>query len=87
MVKEEAFEVFDGLEGLEVDKALKIPLSDLLNSGTNTLTLLHSAARQKRMGLEVHADRDLLYVWNALVHSSRFRDSLRSPWSRQHCVS
>jgi hypothetical protein len=58
-------QVFGDLEGLEVDKALKIPLSDLPNSEANTLALLHSAARQKRMGLEVRADRDFLYVWNA----------------------
>lgn len=61
--------VFDDLESLEADWALKMPLSDLPDSGANTLTLLHSAARKKGMCLEVRADRDFLYVWNALPKS------------------
>jgi hypothetical protein len=56
--------VFNDLESLEVDRALKIPLSELPNSGANTVTLLHSEARKKGMHLEMRADRDSLYIWN-----------------------
>jgi hypothetical protein len=62
--------VFDDLESLEVDKALKIPSSDLPNFGASTLALLQSAARKKGIALEVREDRDFLYVWNALPKSS-----------------
>lgn len=62
--------VFDNLESLEVNRALKISLSDLPNSGAYTLTLLQSAARKKGMRIEVRADHDFLYVWNALPNSA-----------------
>ncbi len=62
--------VLDDLECLEEDRALKIPLSDLPSSETNTLTLLHSAARKKGIHVEVRADRDFVYIWNALPKSA-----------------
>jgi hypothetical protein len=62
-------QVLDDLEILEVDKALKIPLSDWPDSEANTLTLLHSTARKKGIGLEARADGDFLYVWNGRLKS------------------
>jgi hypothetical protein len=62
-------QVLDDLEILEVERALKIPLSDWPDSGANILTLLHSTARKKGIGLEARADGDFLYVWNARLKS------------------
>lgn len=62
-------QVFDDLNGLEADRALKIPLSSLPDSGINTINLLLSAARQRRMSLHARADSDFLYVWNVLSKS------------------
>lgn len=62
-------QVLDDLESLEVDQALKIPLSDLPNSAANTLSLLRTAARKKGTCLEAQADANFLYVWNTLPKS------------------
>ena len=58
--------VLDDLKSLDVDKALKISISELPNSAGNTLTLLYSAARQRGISIEMQADKDFLYVWNAV---------------------
>jgi hypothetical protein len=62
--------VLDDLDSLEVDKALKIPLSDLPNSPADTLAILRSAAGKKGMDLRLQTERDFLYVWNAPQNST-----------------
>lgn len=62
--------VFEDLESLEADRAMKIPLSDLPDSPAHTLTVLQSVAQKRGIDLGLRAERDFLYVWNPLPKSA-----------------
>ena len=59
-------QVLADLESLDADKAIKITISELPSSAANALTLLHAATRKRGMSIEMHADDDFLYIWNAV---------------------
>ena len=59
--------VLEDLGNLDVDKALKISISELPGSAVNTVTLLSFAARQRGVSIEMHADDEFLYVWNRIL--------------------
>jgi|KBSMisStaDraftv2_1062788.scaffolds.fasta_scaffold19147_5 hypothetical protein len=63
--------VLEDLENLDVDKALKISIFELPRSAVNTVTLLHSVARQSGVSIEMHAGDEFLYVWNRILGRSR----------------
>ena len=52
------------LNDLDVDSALKVPLTSLLDSGENVRSALNRAARKSGRKIATAMDADFLYFWN-----------------------
>lgn len=57
--------ILDDLDGLEVGKALRIPLSDLSDTKVNIRSALSRASHKLGKTIGTAADDEFLYVWNA----------------------
>jgi hypothetical protein len=56
--------ILDDLEGLEIGRALKIPLSELPDTKVNIRSALTRASHKIGKSVGTAADDDYLYVWN-----------------------
>lgn len=56
-------ELLDDIHLLDVDKALKIPLTELPDSKENIRSALNRASRQLGLSVATSSDADFLYVW------------------------
>lgn len=55
--------ILQGVEQLETDRALKIPLTALPDSKENIRSALNRATRQRGIEIATSSDADFLYVW------------------------
>ena len=58
-------QLLSDIEQLEVDRALKIPLSALPDSKENIRSALNRATHQKGLEVATSSDSEFLYIWRA----------------------